>query len=61
MSDKRNAKRAVVRRVGVRVTDGKIGGRIIALSGEDVAIEWDDGRIEQRKWDSMQHFTALKV
>lgn len=40
-------------RVGQTVWDGKREGSIIAVSGDDVAIRWCCGVIDQRKREEM--------
>lgn len=51
MPKKVSRKKASVKRVGDRVSDGVQEGRIIAVSDGIVAIEWTDGRVVQEMFE----------
>jgi hypothetical protein len=48
-------------RVGDTVTDGLKVGRIIAVSGPDVGIQWDDGTVSGIKWVQLKPLHPPKV
>lgn len=54
MKKEKKTKKPVLRRVGVAVSMGDRVGRIIAVSGDDVGIEWHDGKCESIKWDVLE-------
>lgn len=48
-------------RLGDTVTDGLKIGRIIAVSGDDVGIQWKDGSISGVKWVQLKPLHPPKV
>ena len=56
-----SAKKRKLYRVGDTVTDGLKSGRIIAVSGEDVGIQWKDGSISGVKWVQLKLLHPPKV
>lgn len=43
-------------KTSARLNDGKQDGTIIAVSGDDVAIRWDCGTVEQCKVSEMTRY-----
>lgn len=44
------------RRAGARLNDGVLDGSVIAVSGDDIAIRWDNGTVQQLKVSELSKY-----